>query len=873
MSFDLNKAINTWKTQLRKYQGFEDADIAELEDHFRSRMEERMEDGSSAEEAFRTIYANDYQHLAQVSAQFREHRTTSALFPGLLSNYLKVGLRSFLRQKTYFGINLIGLIIGLTSVLYILFYVHYETNYDTFHDHGENIYRVNTRFERASGVIHYPIIPPAFGPAIKANVSDAIATSRLRYAYNILMQYEAQSFYEEKVFFAEAAFLEMFSFEWLHGQPEKALSEINTVVLTERMANKYFGESNPIGETIVYNNEIPLQVIGVIKNVPANSHFTFDFLVSFDTFKPGPGALEPMTSWAWLGFLTYVQLSPETDIAQVEGQLRDLFMENTTSTSNLDVQITLQPLKDIYLTSGDISNPQGGIFKVNDPENLISLVVIAVLIIVISFFNYFNISSALMRTRAKEIGIRKVFGTSKRKVFVQMGAETLLIMVQAAIISWACIGIFIKNDLLQVSTPTLSLMAGFTLALIILFVLVSGLLFGSTFSSYPAMALLKNKLHSGNRKFGLGSIVLLLQFSISAALIMVSMVVISQLNFFTKKDLGYDAKGMLVAKYRSEEMFQKKQAFTDAMMRLPEVTAVSFGPSLNGSTSGSPLRLAEWPEEQVIQTSYFGVDYQFNQMLDLDIVEGRYFSKSFAQDSVSSILVNEQLAAMLGLEDPIGARVAFTSGEFEIIGVFEDFHYKSLHHQIGPMALVMWLGQPRSVLIRYNTTNLAGTLQHLESTWQEVFASDGFPFDYRFLDDQLQSMYQKEQEFATMLKIFTGLAIFLALLGLFGLSSINIQQKIKQIGIRRVLGAELQQIAGVVSQRYLITCLVGMLIALPFAFRFMLGWLENYAYSIQLDLRFPVLTVAAVLGITVLTLAVQVYRVMTVNPSKILRDE
>ncbi len=873
MKFSLENELKKWRSQLRKYKGFEDADIDELEDHFRNRIEDKVSEGLSEQESFDTIINEDYADLSSIAFQYSEQRSTSALFPGLLSNFFKVGLRSFARTKTYFSINLIGLIIGLTSVFYIIFYVNFELNYDGFHENSEQIYRVNTLFERSSRKINYPIIPPAFGPAAQESFSEIKNMSRLRYAYDVLMKYEDQSYYEEKVFFAEAAFLEMFSFDWLVGDQTRALSEINTIVLTERMATKYFGTSDPIGKIITYNNEIDLRVIGVIEDVPDQSHFTFDFLISFDTFKPGPGSLEPLTSWRWLGFLTYIQLNPSTNVAALERKMLDLFQEHRNP-SNTSVNIQLQSLKDIYLTSGELSNPQGGLFKVNDPDNLLSLGVIAALIVIISFFNYFNITSALMRTRSKEIGIRKVFGSSKRKVFVQMGAETLIIVVLATTVSWILIAFMAKLELFRIIDESILIVALASIGIIVSFTALSGILFGSTFSSFSAMALLRSKLGVATKKhFTVGRLVLLLQFGISASLIMISLVVISQLHFFSKKDLGYESEGILVAKFRSDEMNSRRQTYVDATMRLPSVQSVSFGPSLDGSTSGGPLRLKEWPDDQVIQTSYFSVDYEFQNILNLEMVSGRLFSTTHARDSVESIIINETLAEMLEVEEPLGQRVAFTDTEYNIIGVFKDFHYRSLHHEIGPMAIKMWLGQPRNVLIKYRSENISQTLQAIESTWQEIFRDGGFPFDYRFLDDQIQSMYQKEQEFATLLKVFTSLAIFLALLGLFGLSSINIQQKIKQIGIRRVLGAEMQQIAGVVSKRYLVTSVLGILVALPFAYRFMRGWLENFAYSIDLNFSFPIITLLAVLGITILTLGFQVYRVMTVNPSTILRDE
>jgi len=874
MKFDLEKAISSWKVQLRKHRGFEDSDIEELEDHFRNRIDEKTFEGLTSEKAFKKIYEEDYGDLLKLAKEYFEQRR-AAYSAGLLLNYLKIGWRSISTTKSYFLINIVGLVIGLTSVFYIVLYLNNELGFDQFHERADHIYRVNNLFDRASGKIYYPLVPPAFGPAIKETYSDVENTARMRYAYNVLMQYQHTSFYEDRVFFAEAAYLEMFSFKWLSGNQKNALRDINTIVLTKSMASKYFGDNDPLGKVITYDGEVNLTVTGVVDDVPTNSHISFDFLISFDTFKPGPGSLEPMTSWKWVGFLTYVQLRPDTPVAPLEAKLAGLFSENNNSKVNTGVAIQLQNLKDIYLTSGHLSNPQGGLFKVNEKKNLISLGIIAILLIAISFFNYFNITSALMKTRSKEFGIRKVFGSSTVKVFTQMAMETLVVSGLSTGISWLLIASIISSSLVPLSVGGITIIALVSVAVVVVFTLLSSLLFGGFFSSYSVISLLRGKIAAKRvNNISFGRFVLLLQFGISAALVMVSLIVISQLNFFAKKELGYQSEGVLVSKFRSVEMQEKKQLFTEAMMQYPAVKAVSFGPALDGSTSGSPLRLKEWPEEQVIQTAYFGVDYQFQNVIDLEVLQGRYFSKDIAGDSTHAIMINETLANMLGLADPLNHKVLFAGNEvFEIIGVFKDFHYQSLHHEIGPLALEMWLGSPRNVLIRYESDNMIETLNNIENTWAEVFADNGFPFDYKLLDEQIAAMYSQERDFSILLKIFTSLTIFVAILGLFGLSSINIHQKIKQIAIRRVLGADLKQIAGVVSKKYLLIAILGILVALPVAYKLMIDWLDNYAYSINLNGRFSFITVLIVISITVLTLAIQLYRVMTVNPAKILKDE
>ncbi|MEM6830354.1 MAG: ABC transporter permease, partial [Bacteroidota bacterium] len=787
---------------------------------------------------------------------------------------MKVGFRTFVRSKNYVIINLLGLIIGFSSILYIAFHISHELGYDGFHQQADHLYRVNTLIERASGQINYPIIPPAFGPAAKAALSDVEDMARLRYAYNVLMRHETRSFFEDKVFFAEPTFIQMFSFDWMLGHHKRALDELNTVVLTESMAEKYFGKANPLGKIISYNNEIDLTVTGVIKDVPTQSHFSFDFLISFDSFQPGPGSLEPLTSWKWLGFLTYVQLKPTADVAVVREEMTGLFLENNQSPNNLSFNIELQPLKDIYLSSTHLSNPQGGLFKVNKMSNLKNLAAIASLILIVSFFNYFNITSALMQTRTKEMGIRKVFGTDKRKIFLQMGSETFMTVSLALFFSWMILFFLNGYSLLQWEKRSLLTALFLSMVCIVTFSIIGGVTFGVTFSGQHAMNLLKSRwVIRSNKPVSFARVFLMAQFGISASLIFISLIVINQINFFSSKDLGYAKDGVLMVNFRSQEMNEKRQALKNTFIGIPEVKGVSFGPSLDGSTSGGPIRLKEWPEDEAIQTAYFGIDFEFEKSLGIKTLRGRSFSKQFSKDSIEAIMINEKLAEMIGLENPIGKRVAFTNSEYEIIGIFKNFHFKSLHHEIGPLALKIWLGPPRNLMIRYQTQNIGQTLRDFSIAWQEVFTEEAFPFDYRFLDEQLQAMYEKEAEFAKLLKVFTVLAIFLALLGLFGVSSINIQQKIKQIGIRRVLGAEFRQIASLICKRYLITAILGFLFFTPIAYFLMNKWLENYAYRIDLHAIYPIMTLVLVAMITLITLGYQVFRIMTVDPASILRDE
>lgn len=876
MRFDLEQAIKNWKRSLQKHKSFEEGDLAELEDHFRNSIDEYEAQGLSPEEAFEKVLATHYQDLEGISKHFLEERKVARSYPAMFNNFLKVGFRSIHKHSSYSAMNVLGLVVGFACVFGIVIYLHQELSYDRFHENGEDIYRVNLHMKRASGEIHYPIIPPAFGPELEANFSEVKRVSRLRYAYPIIMRHEQKSFFEQKVFFAEHDFLEMFSFPLKTGNLDGLLTQPNTVVITEQVAVKYFGNTSPIGKVINYNNETDLQVVGVIEDLPDNSHFQFDFLISFLSYKVGPGGLEPLTSWRWLGFLTYVQLEPQALKEQVEEKAKALFAANNNSTANRTVDVELQPLYDIYLGSRGISNPQGGLFRINDVKNLRSLGIVAALIIIIAFFNYFNILTALMYTRTKEIGVRKILGSSRLRIINQMLTETCLLVFIAGTISLLLVwGIASLDYLPQLTSESILWVLGLMLGLCISFGLINGLYIGSSLASQGILSLLHNKLAVSRGRFSARKLILLFQYGISASLIMISLIVVSQLEYFNDKDLGYDQDNILVAGFRGDNVASKKEVFRNLATANPVISAVSFGPALDGSSSGSPLRPVEWSEEDVVQTSYFGVDYDFDKVIGLEMVEGRFFDRTIATDSVNGLLINETLAEQLGFDSPLNRRVYFAGAqEFRILGVFKDFHYQSMHHEIGPMALEMWLGPPRSVLVKYEAK--AGDTEAIKSIathWQETFPEGDLPFEYKMLTDQLDGLYAKEKDFAFLLKLFTGLAIFVAVMGMYGFSAVSAHQKIKQICIRRVLGAELGQISKVVGRDFLLLSLIASLLAIPVVYYLMEQWLAGFAYSISLRPVFFITGVVIVAVVTTITLAVQLRRVMHVKPARLLRNE
>lgn len=794
---------------------------------------------------------------------------------GLITNYLKVSLRTFNRHRSYSMINLLGLIIGLSSVVSIMVYILGEISVDRHYENSENIYRVNARYTRPNRVTVYPLIPPAVAPTIRSGFPEIERIARVRYAYDVLMHDGEKSFYEDKVFFAEPDFLRMFELNVIQGDAIRALGIPNSLVMTKSMAIKYFGNANPIGRSIKYNDELSLNVAAVIEDVPNNTHFTFDFLISFETYQPGAGSLADLTSWRWVGFLTYVQLNERSDPVLLQDKLSQMYVDNRPPNPTSEARLDLQPLHDLYLKSSEIPNPQGGLFRINSYENIVSLGIVAALIIIIAFFNYLNIVTALMRTRTKEMGIRKVFGTSKIRIVSQLVTETFVLTTLASMISF--LALFIVNQmgyLSDIQGTTVLWTIATILVLSTALSLVTGLYLGAILSGFSAISLLQNKLGVTTSRFSFRHVVLFCQYTISASLITISLIVIAQIKHFSSRELGYEKEGVLTLPFRGDNASSVIEPLRNELKKNAVVQNVTFGPAMDGSTSGSPLRLKEWPASQNIQTSYFGVDFEFPYFMDLQLQSGRFFDPTIHSDSTTALLINESLANVLDLEQPVGQEVVFAGGQvYKIIGVFDDFHYQSLHHKIGPMGLVINFIETRNMLVRFRADNLLAALSTIEDSWQKVFPHNEYPFQYRFLDDQLATMYQTEKEFSDLIQLFTGIAIFIALLGLYGLSSITIHLKLKQISIRRVLGAHIGDVSKVVGLNFLLIAVLASLSSWPLVYYAMENWLDNFAYKIDLNIMFLFQMFGLVLIITVVTLAIQVRRVLTTNPATILKNE
>lgn len=878
--FNLEKALLEWKKQLNKYQGFEPGTAEELYSHATDAIEDLMRAGKSGQEAFESVTKQRIGDLEKLSQEYYKAKSMKSSPPSndsssLAGNFLKVAFRNIIKSRPHSFINLTGLCIGLASVIVISLYVFSELNFDKFHRDNERIYRIVNKLVRSETVLNYVQAPPGLTPALKTNFPELEQATRLRIADRPLIKYQDNTYYEDHVFYADSSFLKIFDFELISGNRNTALNQPNQVVITENLATKYFGNEDPINKILLLDGTRPMQVSGVMRNVPHQSHLYFEMLISFETYIVPNGYLENLDSWVWMGFITYAKTYPGVNIPDLEEKIKKQYASGDERWSKMDVTIDLQPLTDIYLGSAALSNLDN-VFRVNSYTTLYSLMIVGGLIILIASFNYINLSVAMSMARFKEIAMRKVLGSSKAKLILQFVMESALYALIALVIAILLVMLGVRlapeNIASQISIGLESLI--YYGAVLILFTMLLGVISGLApalrLASVTSLDLLKGtyKLKSGNLK----NVLIGFQFALSASLIAISLVIGKQIEFFSTKSLGFIKDGVVAINMSSDQIRGSQELIKNKVKSLAGINEVSISSHVVGEgLSGSPLYLSGLTAEDAIQMAYLQSDYDFVKTMGLELVAGRYFSEEFKQDSARAIILNETAVNALGLSDPIGEKVIFIRGEErEIIGVLKDFHFNTLHQKIEPMAIIMPYGVSQTLMVRMDGNQVYNTLSGIENTWHEMFPD--IPFEFKFMDDFHDSLYQKEKAFSIIIQFFTILATAIACLGLYSLAAISLGEKLKQISIRRVLGAPVGDIIMLNAKGFVFLVVVSCILSWPLVYYVMNEWLSNFAYHIDLSVWFFLLTFWLIVFITIVTLSYHMYKAVTINPAEILRD-
>jgi putative ABC transport system permease protein len=800
----------------------------------------------------------------------------------LLRNYFLIGLRNIRRQRGYAAINIFGLAVGLACCLLIALFVRDELAYDRFHERADRIHRVvidGTASDTPTD--EFAVTSRPIGPALVETYPDIEAFVRLA-PYDPTVRHRGEYVYGEKVFFADPSFFEVFSFPLLEGDPATSLRDPYTLVLTESAARRYFPDGDALGQSLTLNDQHEVEVTGIMRDVRPTSHFTFDMLVSFATYD----ALVPVPAqgeWLNLGIYTYVLLRPGANAAAVEAQIADHVHRvwgEVLDQINIRVALALEPITGIYLHS----QRKYQIGPTSSAWTVYAFLAIALFVLLIACVNYMNLATARSLQRAREVGVRKTLGASRSGLVRQFLGESVLVallaLVAALILVAAALPLF--NAVAGKELSYFAILAPTFLLTLLAATVVVGLLAGS----YPALVLsgflpalvLKGEFRTSRHGAHLRQGLVVFQFAVSVALIVGTVAVIQQLNYVRSQDLGFDQEHLVVIDARavpSAQRTQRHETAKEALLRHPGVLHAAASSATPGNEPGLTITQAEGMEEGEIHRFHtLSADHDFVDAFGIAMAAGRPFSRSYETD-VDAALINETAAREIGWTpvEAIGRWVSIGGGgqERPVVGVIRDYHHLSLHQQVEPMLIAMLPSMYTRFTVRLDGRQLPAAIDHLRETWGELFP--GYPFDYAFVDDTFQEQYGGEARLSRIIGAFAGLAILVACLGLFGLAAFTAEQRRREVGVRKVLGASVAHLVGLLSKDFLKLVAIAFALGSPLAYWGMTRWLEGFAYRVTLG---PGLFVAAgliALVIALVTVSGQALRAATADPVKAIRAE
>jgi putative ABC transport system permease protein len=816
----------------------------------------------------------------------------------MIRNYFKIAWRNLVREKSFASINVIGLAVGMASSLLILEYVSFERSYDSFHEGASDIYRVQYDQAKQDGtVVAKATAPASVGQAMAITFPEISSVARFHLT-NALLSYETKErksvFREDNILMTDPSFLTFFSFPLLKGNAESALIDPKSIVITQALSQKYFGQEDPIGKTLKmtggygtwigngYEDVSYFTVTGVLASIPVNSHLKISALVSFKFLSRGEAEL---SNWGD-SFYTYLRIKPSTSVELLESKLPEFVAKNLGEISKNALQ--LQPLRSLHLDS----NLVGEIDTTGSRRMVSVLLVIALFISLIAWINYLNLTTARATDRAKEIGVRKITGASRRDLFRQFLIEAFLLNGLSLIFAIA---------LVQLVQPIFNELTSQELSLLMLndqtwLLACFGLFFGAVFltslypiiansSSQPAAVLRSRRLHSGEG-IGLRKGLVVFQFVLSVIMIVGSLVVYQQLLFMQEYDTGLNLNRQLIldGPVNTDSTYVTKLGqFKAAALRLPSVQQVTVtnlipGNPIKGYSEAGYVKRIDQPAEEVVGRYYFSqVDYDFQQAFDAQLIAGRWFSKEFEMDATpqNSVVVNETAARLLGFSNstdavgqPINYRVQSTP---TIIGVMKDYHHLSLRNTIDPIIFELKAAPDGYYAINLKQANVPETVEVVRGLWESTFPES--PFSAFLLENYFNRQYQSDQSFARITSIFTLLAIGVASLGLFGLVLLTTTQRQSEIGIRKVMGASVVSIVILLSKDLIKLVLIAIVIAAPIAWYAMNQWLTDFAYKIDISWGVFALAGGLAVGIALITMSLQSIKAALMNPVKSLRSE
>jgi putative ABC transport system permease protein len=804
-------------------------------------------------------------------------------------SYFKIGWRNLMKNNGLFAINIAGLAMGIATCLIIMLFVVDELSFDRYNEKADQIVRIVLKGKVNGEIIKEAVTPAPVGATLKSEFPEVVESTRVRRFGSPKIAYRNTTYRNSKLAFVDPNFFNVFTLPFLQGDPTTALAEPHTIVITKDEALKYFGDEDPMNKLLEFKDSgEQFKVTGIIEDVPANSHFHFDLFASLEGL-----AHAKENNWMNSNYFSYLVLAEGTDVKEFEAKLPAIIkkymgpqveqmgmtFEKFKENGN-EIGLYIQRLTDIHLYSD--FDTQSELEAGGDVNAVYIFTAVAIFMLLIACINFMNLSTAGATKRNKEVGVKKVLGSQRKQLIYQFLTEsfisTALAMMLAAVLVVLALPLF--NQLSGKHLEANFLLSPQVLIALFLLAILITLLAGSYpaffLSSIKPISALKNKIANGGRSKGVRSVLVVFQFVVSAALILSIIVVNQQMSFIQNKEIGYDRDQLLILR-ESYLLGNNENAFKNQVLNDPKVESITMsafvpaGPTDNNMTGVYPGQ----QHEAVRRTIVYNIDEKYIQTMGMQLVEGRNFSEVSGNDS-SNVIINETAVKIFGLgENPLGQVLTANAGNhgekrtLTVIGVIKDFHFRSMRETIAP--LIMLNNPYGGLIIRTKTKEMSGLLAFIENKWKAYHVDE--PFSYALLDQLYNETYLAEQKTGSIMKIFGGLTIFVACLGLFGLVTFTAEQRVKEIGIRKVLGANVAEIVSLLSKDLILLVVISFVIAFPLGYYFMDKWLQDFVYKIDVQWWMYALAGTMTLLIAFFTMSFKTIRSALVNPIESLRSE
>lgn len=801
----------------------------------------------------------------------------------MFKNYVTVALRNILKHKFYSALNIVGLALGLTACFLIGLYIYDEVSYDKFHTDYQNIYSVGLHGKIGGQEIYTASSCPPLAQAMVANIPGVEQAIRVNNWKNIVIKYEEKSFTESNVLIADSNFFEFFNFTLIEGDVKTALKEPATVVVTTETAQKYFGNAPVLGKIITIGNDNEaFKITGIAAPAPTNSQVQFDFILS----AASDSDLKS-DNWTNNNLYSYYRKNPNTDVASIDARLRELTIEHVGPEFEQGLGVDFKQFEKQGGVYAYFSYPMhskhlyqtqlvDGLTPSSDIKYVYSIGAVGLFILLIACINFMNLSTARSSGRAKEVGLRKTLGSVRSKLIAQFMSESLVYVFAAMLIALVSVYLLI---------PSFNLLSGKSLhfelmlqPVVLLSVLVVFLLVALLAGSYPAFYLtsfnpvevLKGKVRSGMKSKGIRSALVVVQFAISITLIISTLVVYNQLNFLRERNIGLDKSGVIVIR-NTNRLANNRNAFRESMNGQAEIVKTSFTNNVFPGVNNTTVFRAESDAQEHILATY-QADYDHMNVLKMELASGRFFSKDFPSDSTACV-INEAAVRELGWENPLAEKLISYNGPtpvtMQVVGVIKDFNFESFKTNIRPLVIRL-TNTANNMLVRYNGKP-NDAVAAIERLWKQNASNE--PFEYTFLDQNFDSLFKEEQRLGQLFTVLTSVAIFVACLGLMGLASFTAEQRTKEIGIRKVMGASVSSVSTLLSKEFMWLVAIAFVVASALAYYLMDQWLASFAYRIELSATLFVLGGVLAAGVAALTVSFHFIKAARSNPVNSLRYE